>query len=167
MMPALDVAPIALRHARAFVMAHHRHSRFTQVGWLFGVQLVHGDTTVAVALAGRPVARALEDGRTVEILRVCVAGNWENACSRLYGALCRAATALGYLRAVSYTIEGEPGTSLRAAGFRPVADVDGARSWDTPSRRRESTNLFGEVLRSEIPRTRWERSLRKDPRHAR
>lgn len=157
------IAPVSLREARRFVMEHHRHSKHTQVGWLFGVQLIDGrdldGTRVGVGIAGRPVASALQDGTTLEILRICIVEGHQNGCSQIYAALCRAGTALGYRRAVTYTQQSETGASLRASGFRVVADVDGARSWDSPGRRREVTNLFGEELRLEVPRHRWERTL--------
>jgi hypothetical protein len=70
-----------------------------------------------VVVAGRPSSRQLDDGRTLELLRLTTTGE-RNACSRLYAAACRAAWALGYRRVVTYTLEEEPGTSLRAAGFR-------------------------------------------------
>jgi hypothetical protein len=42
---------------------------------------------------------------------------------------------MGYRRLITYTLVSEPGTSLRAAGWRIVGTVSG-RSWDTPSRPR-------------------------------
>lgn len=171
----LEVRPITLRDARRFVGEHHRHSAPPR-GWLFGCQLVHrsehtdppetpaggyawSEWTVGVGIAGRPSGRGLQDGRTVEVTRVCVVDGYANACSRIYGALCRAAKALGYLRAVTYTEGDELGASCSAAGFTVVAAVDGARSWDTPSRRREDVNLLGEAPRAHVARQRWERAL--------
>lgn len=92
----------------------------------------------------------LQDGVTVEVTRVCTLGH-PNACSQLYGAVCRAARALGYTRAVTYKLKSEPGTSLLAAGFRYVCDVR-EEEWSRPSRPREST-------REVLPRERWERAL--------
>lgn len=155
------VRPIPLREARRFVAEHHRHSDPPH-GWLFGAQLLDGETVVGVGIAGRPVAQGLQDGLTVEVLRVCVLDDERgrrNACSMLYGALCRAAKALGYERAITYTEDGEAGSSVRAAGFAPVAAVDGKRSWDSKSRRREDETLFGPRRRRQIDRTRWERAL--------
>lgn len=157
-MSSLDVRPIALREARRFVGEHHRHSSPPR-GWLFGCALWHHDELVGVGIAGRPSARMLQDGRTVEVTRCTVVDGYANACSRLYGRLCRAGKALGYRLAVSYTQGDEDGTSLKAAGFVCVADVDGDRSWDTPSRRREDVNLLGETPRDLVPRRRWERAL--------
>jgi hypothetical protein len=60
-----------------------------------------------------------------------------NACSMLYGACWRAARSLGYRRLGTYIRKDEPGTSLRAAGWRLVAETR-ARSWEksNPSRPR-------------------------------
>lgn len=83
---------------------------------------------------GRPVARHNDDGWTCEVTRVATDG-CKNACSALYGAAWRAAKALGYRRLITYTLASEPGTSLRAAGWRVIGQVKG-RSWWTPTRPR-------------------------------
>lgn len=147
----IRVAPSTVKYAAAWVKDHHRHSGAPQ-GGLFAARLVNADgQTVGVGIAGRPVARMLQDGNTVEITRVCTAGD-KNACSMLYGALCRAAKALGYTRAITYTLVREPGTSLLAAGFAPLAKVK-AGDWDTPARRRSTAK------RDAGPKFRWERTL--------
>ncbi|MFY0540036.1 XF1762 family protein [Nannocystis pusilla] len=46
----------------------------------------------------------------------------------LYGACRRGAAALGFERLITYTLASEPGTSLRAAGWREAAVVKG-HSW--------------------------------------
>ena len=87
------------------------------------------DAVRGVAIVGRPVARMLDDGATVEILRVCTDGA-RNACSMLYGAARRTARSLGYTRIVTYTLPEEGGASLRAAGFRcEGAAGDTSRGW--------------------------------------
>ena len=156
-MTAIAVVPISLREANRFVAAHHRHNRPPR-GWLFGAALEIDGEIRAVGVAGRPNARPLQDGRTVEITRVCTLGD-RNAASKLYGALCRAAAALGYLLAVTYTLASEPGTSLRAAGFLPVADVVVGRSWASSGRGRYDSTIWNEPILPEEPRIRWERRL--------
>lgn len=128
--------PISLNAARAWIAKVHRHLRRPITGWLFGIEILSGDERIGVACAGRPAARMLQDGLTCEITRVAVLEGNRNACSFAYGALRRAAAALGYLRVVTYTIDGEePGTSLRAAGFRDEGPAGGGEA-DRPSRRR-------------------------------
>ncbi len=65
--------------------------------------------------AGRPVARAFDDGLTLEVNRTCTDGT-RNANSMLYGAVWRAARAMGYARCITYTQHDESGASLKAAG---------------------------------------------------
>lgn len=122
--------------------------------------LAEAGVLVGVAMAGRPVSRALDDGRTVEVLRVCTLGA-PNASSRLYGAVCRAAAALGYRQAVTYTLASESGTSLLASGFRPDG-LTRDRSWaaaGAASRPRHERNLWDEPVVPEGPKQRWRRSL--------
>jgi hypothetical protein len=92
-------------------------------------------TLIGVGIAGRPIARALDDGRTIELLRVCIASGYPNACSQVYAHLRRLCQLLGYERIITYTLQRETGSSLRAIGATPEHDVPG-RSWSTPSRPR-------------------------------
>lgn len=131
---ALELVPINLADANAFVKAHHRHHK-PVVGAKFCVSVQNGEGICGVAIAGRPVARALDDGRTLEVTRVATDGA-RNACSMLYGAILRAAKALGYRRVVTYTLANESGSSLKACGWKESARVRG-RSWSCPSRPRE------------------------------
>ena len=143
----LEVRPITLREANKYVAENHRHN-LPVTGHKFSIACyeIGGDTDrlCGVAIAGRPVARRLDDGLTIEILRVCTDGTY-NACSVLYGACARAARAMGYRRVVTYTLASEPGTSLKAAGFKFDGEAGGL-SWDVPSRQREVSQmtLFGE-----------------------
>lgn len=142
----LEVRPIAFREASRYVRDVHRHSVPTQ-GGVFCASVWSEGRLVGVGIAGRPVARGLQDGRTLEITRVCTDGT-RNACSMLYGALVRAGRALGYRRFVTYTREDEPGTSLRAAGWTPISVVS-ARSWNCKSRPRTDRD-------ERVSRVRWE-----------
>jgi len=130
---SLTLTPCTLSDANAFVKQWHRHHKPTQ-GGLFAVAVSFGHEICGVAIVGRPVARALDDAWTAEVTRVATDGT-RNACSMLYGACWRAARALGWRRLVTYTLESEPGTSLKAAGWKVVGKVKG-RSWDCPSRPR-------------------------------
>lgn len=150
------IVPIELRAARAFVGAHHRHNEPPR-GWRFGAALEDAGEVVGVAIAGRPTGRGLDDGRTIEVTRVCTLGA-PNASSRLYGAICRAAAALGYRRAVTYTLASEPGTSLLAAGFTRVADLEPRDSWASSGRPRYDADLWGATSLN-VARVRWERAL--------
>ena len=130
----LQIVPLTISEARAYVDRTHRHHP-APVSALFAVAVADESGEVrGVATVGRPVARGLQDAWTAEVTRVATDGA-RNACSMLYGACWRAARALGWRRLVTYTLQSEPGTSLRAAGWKVVGEVRG-RSWDTPSRPR-------------------------------
>lgn len=130
---SLTVVPLSLGEANAFVARHHRHSVPT-VGHKFSVGAALDGEVVGVAIVGRPVARGLDDGWVLEVLRVCTDGT-RNACSILYATCWRAARALGYRKVVTYTLASESGASLKAAGYRVVGEVK-KRSWGTPTRPR-------------------------------
>ena len=138
--PKLRVVPISLRAANAYVAENHRHHPATR-GHKFSVAVRdQHDELRGVAIAGRPVARMLDDGETLEVLRVCTDGT-KNACSMLYGAVRRAAIAMGYppARVFTYTLATEPGTSLHAAGWRRDAESRGGE-WGRTERPRETHN---------------------------
>lgn len=147
-MSALHLVPVSQRDAKAFCAMWHRHHAPPR-GMKFAVGAATGGVLVAIAIAGRPVARAYDDGQTLEVTRVASDGT-RNACSMLYGACARAAFALGYTRIVTYTQEGESGASLRAAGWRVVAERKPRPGWNVPSRPREASGSEG------IARTLWE-----------
>lgn len=157
----LELVPVTLAEAKRFVAEHHRHNpRMT--GWRIGVGLSNGELR-GVAVLATPVARrvAQAEPRTIEVIRVCTLGD-RNANSQLYGAACRAAKALGYLHAITYTLPEESGVSLRAAGFTQEDGVFGARpgqTWSMPSRPRVEVNLLGETTTPPGPKLRWRRAL--------
>ena len=104
-MTDLRLVPITRKEAREFVARHHRHSQ-PHVTERFQVGLTNGAGLVGVAVAGLPSARLLCDGATIEITRLCTLGD-RNAASMLYGAMLRAAKALGYRRAHVHPAIGE------------------------------------------------------------
>lgn len=154
---SLSLVPVTRDQARLFVREHHRHNGPLPVE-VIRVGLADEDgKLVAVGSAGLP-ARELMDGFTLEVTRVCTLGA-ENACSRLYGALARAAKALGWRRLYTYTLASEPGSSVRAAGFVEDGRVP-ARPYLSKTRRpRYDTNLFGERSVPEGEKIRWRRDL--------
>lgn len=130
----LTLVPITLREANAMVARLHRHHRPAR-GCICCVAAAMATEVVGVAIVGRPLARALQDGWTAEVLRVATDGT-KNASSLLYGACWRAAKALGYRRLVTYTLPTESGVSLRAAGWCLVAEKTGGGSWSRHNRPR-------------------------------
>lgn len=146
---SLRLVPVTRVVARGFIEMHHRHHR-PPPGAVFQVGVANEqDVLVGVAMAGRPVARVWDDGMTLEVNRTATDGT-AHVNSMLYGACWRAAKALGYRRLITYTQAGESGSSLRAAGWRVIAERPARRGWDVPSRPREDRGVDG------IPRTLWE-----------
>jgi hypothetical protein len=122
---SLRLVPISLREANAYVDAHHRHHK-SVVGHKFSIGCEKDGQLAGVAIVGRPVSRYLDDGTTLEVTRLCSSGE-KNVCSFLYGAAARAAKALGYRKIITYTLDTEPGISLRAAGWTCAGKAGGIR----------------------------------------
>lgn len=129
----LCVKHIELKDANEFVERYHRHHNRV-AGHRFSLAAYDGERLCGVAIVGRPVARAIDQHDTVEVLRLCTDGTY-NACSFLYGAVKRAARALGFSEVITYTLDTEPGTTLRASGFSLLRVTDGG-AWNCPSRPR-------------------------------
>lgn len=145
----VEIVPCTVKAAIAKVREWHRHLPDLQ-GGLFAAQCVDpAGNCVGVAVAGNP-SRVWQGQAKIVITRVATQG-YENACSALYGALCRAAKALGYREVWTYTLPEEPGTSLRAAGFIDMGLTDGGE-WSRPSRARNPA-------RRPEPKRRWLRKL--------
>lgn len=147
----MTIKAISLRDANAFVERHHRHHKKTQ-GHKFSIASVVNDEIVGIAIVGRPVARMLDDGSTIEVLRLCTNG-YKNACSFLYSACARAGKALGYKKIITYILEGENGASLKASNWVLAEKECGGGSWSRELRPR-SDFLFPQCAKQ-----RWEYNL--------
>jgi hypothetical protein len=143
----LELQPITYKEACDFISQHHRHHLPPQ-GWKFGIAVNDGHKIVGVITVGRPVARMLDNGWTLEVTR-CATDGTKNAPSILYGAACRAAFALGYKRVITYTLQTEPGTSLTSSNFKCLGAAGGG-NWNVKSRPRADT-----VIQSQ--KTLWEK----------
>lgn len=131
----MRAVPMSLKQANEFVSSLHRHHKPVHRD-KFRVGAVKNDKIVGVVQIARPVARGLDDGETVEVVRLCTDGT-KNACSFLYGKAARISKEMGYKKIVTYILENESGDSLKAAGWKYEITTQGG-SWDTPSRRRET-----------------------------
>jgi hypothetical protein len=138
----MEAVPLHLREANEFVANYHRHNLPT-VGGKFAVGAAVDGKLVGVAIAGRPVARRLDDGKTLEVLRVCTDGT-ANANSFLYGRVKRIGQLMGYSKILTYTLEEESGASLRAVGAQVVGQVQ-PKEWSVPSRPRGSEGVYGKA----------------------
>ncbi len=122
----LSAVPLKFEDAAGFVSRLHRHHT-PPVGHKFSIGALLGETLVGVVIVGRPVSRMRDDGLTLEVTRLCTDGT-KNAPSFLYGRAAKACFALGYKRIGTYILTTEPGTSLRAAGWKLIGQAGGG-SW--------------------------------------
>ncbi len=145
----MNVVNLTLADANAFVQEHHRHNKRVQ-GHKFSIGALHDGVLVGVAIAGRPVARKLDDGMTLEVTRCCVLEDApKGCCSFLYRRVWRAWAAMGGKRLITYTMDCESGASLKGAGFMEVARspqwAEG-KGWTTRSNRQwQPVHSFGKV----------------------
>lgn len=117
---------------------------------VFRVGVCDGEGVLhAVAIVESPKGRGNMDGDTLELSRLASDGT-ANACSMLYGACARATFALGYRRLITYTLVSESGSSLRAAGYRVIAQRPARAGWNSPSRPRDNARY------ESVPRQLWE-----------
>lgn len=158
----MNAIPIELKDANAFVQRLHRHhAPVHRDKFRFGVEednVLHG-----VIQCARPVNRNLDDGKTIEVVRCCTDG-FPNACSFLYSRASRIAKEMGYEKIITYILESEEGTSLKASGWSLEADNVGGVSWNTPARPRvveeEQLSFFEEKRKYPKQRKqRWSKNL--------
>lgn len=136
-MSKIIATPLELKDANMFVEQLHRHHDPVYRD-KFRVGAMKDGKLVGVVQVGRPVSRMLDDGKTVEVTRLCSDGT-PNVCSFLYSRAARIAHDMGYKKIITYILKSEPGVSLKAAGWI-CEDADcGGGHWDRPSRRRTTT----------------------------
>lgn len=151
---SLELRPISLTEANNFVDKYHRHHSKTW-GCKFALACYEGDQLVGVAICGRPVARKMDTGDTLEVTRLCTNGTY-NACSFLYGASARVAKAMGYKRIQTYILDSESGTSLKASGWKCEGKGFGKTKWN---RWDEQMSLYPNKKPPEELKQRWSKEL--------
>lgn len=142
----MEAIPIELKEANAFVENFHRHHAPVHRD-KFRIGCVVNGKLVGIVQCARPVSRYLDDGKTLEVVRLCSDGT-KNVCSFLYTRAARIAKEMGYKKIITYILESENGASLKASGWKKEAEGVGGGTWDSPSRPREiipqQMSLFGE-----------------------
>ena len=133
----MEIRPISLKEANSFVENYHRHHPKVQ-GHKFSISAYHNGELCGVAIVGHPQGRFLDDGLTLEVLRLCTDGT-RNSCSFLYGRCAKIAKDMGYRKIITYILESEDGTSLKAAGWTCESEKCGGVSWN--GRNRDSDNF--------------------------
>lgn len=151
----LEIVPLTFRQAAAFVVENHRHHGVPR-GTKFCIGVIDEDADLrGVAMVGRPLARAYDDGRTAEVNRTCTDG-CPNANSALYGACWRTAKAMGYLRLITYTQAEESGASLRGAGWQVVGERKARGSWAQSTSDPRLLQMRDRIGAGGVERTLWE-----------
>ena len=160
----LTIKPLDLKAANEYVLKNHRHNGKVLVH-RFSLGCYDGERLCGVAIVADPLARKLCDGLTVEVRRCCTDGT-PNACSILYGRCARVAKDMGYEKIITYLLQSEPGTTMRASGWylEEANAGGGAKGWNVPSRPREvcQQDLFGggEIKYPIEPKVRYAKRLR-------
>lgn len=143
----MRLQPIAIRDAKKFVGVEHRHHpEPTGARWCLAAFVEQ--RLIGVSMVGNPKARMLNNPQRLEVVRLATDGT-RNACSFLYGASARVARTMGVLSLKTYTLESEPGDSLRAVGAKDEGLTEGGE-WSRPSRRRKSAVQSGRKRRWEL-----------------
>lgn len=149
---ALRAEPLTLKQANQLVSDLHRHHK-PVVGHRFSIGAFDGNRPVGAAIIGRPVSRGVDQYRVAEVTRLVTDGT-KNAPSFLYARAAQAAKAMGFTKIQTYILESEPGTSLRAAGWIPVATTSGG-DWNA-SKSRAGTRRTDQPM---TPKVRYEKEL--------
>jgi hypothetical protein len=148
----INAIPLELAAANEFIANLHRHhgpvyrDKF-RVGALVDGKLV------GVVQVGRPVSRYLDNGENIEVVRLCTDGT-KNVCSFLYAKAARIAKEMGYKKIITYILESESGTSLKAAGWKQETVTNGG-TWNRKSRPRNTTAPT-------VPKKRYVKILQED-----
>ena len=132
----MRAVPLELKEANEFVERIHRHHDSVYRD-KFRVGCEVDRKLVGVIQLARPVSRMLDNGKTIEVVRLCTDGTF-NVCSFLYSRAARIAKEMGYSKIITYILDTENGASLKASGWHKEADIKG-QNWSRPSRPRNTS----------------------------
>ena len=149
----LRCIPLTLKDANKFVKEFHRHNKDCR-GHRFSIGAIYKDELVGVAIIGRPIARKLDQKLIAEVLRNCVKpAAPKGTCSFLYSKAIQVWQVLGGKKVITYTLETEKGSSLKAVSFKNVSK--------TPVFKYGWTNRKNRILpeTQKVRKVRWEKEL--------
>ena len=157
---SLELRPITLKEANAYVERNHRHHDRV-VGHKWSLAAYKDGHLCGVAIVGRPTGRRLDDGETLEVTRLCTDGT-RNACSFLYAAAARRGKRGGSSTIITFILQSEPGTSLRAAGWSMEAAKAGKPKWNAEryANRPVQLTLFPKKQPPAEYKQRWAKQLK-------
>lgn len=135
----MKAVPLELKDANEYVAKYHRHHKPVSRD-KFRVACEEDGEIVGIIQVGRPLSRHLDDGNTLEVLRCCTNGR-PNVASFLYSRVARIAREMGYKKIITYILQSELGTSLKASGWELDKDDCGGGTWSSPSRPRELSQI--------------------------
>ena len=147
---SLIIKPVSLKEANEYVEINHRHHRKV-AGHKFSIGVYEGNVLHGVSIVGRPLSRYLDNGETLEVLRLCTDGTY-NACSMLYSRSAKIAKDMGYSKIITYILDEENGSSLKASGWQIEAENVGGGDWTNCSRRENDRNYVQLSLFEERPK---------------
>lgn len=124
---SLIIKPISLKKANEYVIQNHRHHDKVQ-GHKFSLSVWDEDRLCGVAIVGHPQSRMIDNDNVLEVLRLCTDGTY-NACSILYARCAKVGKDMGYQKIITYILESETGTSLKASGWTCEEEKCGGFSW--------------------------------------
>ena len=149
----LTCVPLTLKDANKFVNQYHRHNKDCR-GHRFSIGAIYKNELVGVAIIGRPIARKIDQKVIAEVLRNCVKPDApKGTCSFLYAKAIQAWQVLGGKKIITYTLETEKGSSLKAVSFKEVSK--------TPVFKYGWTNRKNRILpeTQKVRKVRWEKEL--------
>ena len=158
----LTAVPIELKQAQAFINQLHRQHA-AAVRDKFRIAAMQDGEIVGVAQVGRPISRNLCDGYTLEVLRLCTNGG-KDVCSFLYSRCARIAKEMGYRKIITYILESEPGTSLKASGWTLEDGNCGGATWENCTRTKQRPVQLSMIEQKQkypvgVAKQRWAKKL--------
>lgn len=158
----LKIVPLTLKEANQYIIQNHRHHD-KATGHKFSIGVIDEDGILhGVAVVGHPQGRFDDNGKRVEVLRLCTDGT-HNACSILYGRCARISKEMGYEEIITFILESESGTSLKASGWKCVNKRCGGFSWENNQRHkdRQVGKQLSFIPKKEPPKEFKQRWIRK------
>ena len=144
----IRIVPVTKQEAQDYVEIYHRHLG-KSIRSVFEIGIADDDDKIrGVVIVGYPVARAHDNGWTLEVNRCCTDGV-KNGNSMLYSAAWRVTRNLGYTKLITYTHKSESGASLRGSGWKVIAETKG-KTWNSKKRPRIDTTSV------DVDKYRWE-----------
>lgn len=140
----MKIIPLNLKKANNFVLLHHRHNKpIDSRAHKFSIGLLDDEgNLVGVGISGRPISRMLDNGKTLEVLRVCVIEGNKNANSKIYSQIKRIAVLMGYEKVITYTLQSESSSSLKAVSAMKEKELNNPQMWGRDKRPRKDQDVF-------------------------